>query len=169
MLYDDYRRKVVKLANVLDFIKRFRVPIIAVLASILTVITVLVSIQGIVYEAAACPATIAYGEELGYRADAVFGGVKYEFSAEGSDEWSQDMALRAGDYRVRAVAKGPFGTKRYGTAHGFTVAPKDRKFPFRRKKSDTAKIPPFLRRSRTRTRSIARALCTATRLNPIPP
>lgn len=141
MLYDDYRRKVVKLANVLDFIKRFRVPIIAVLALILTVITVLVSIQGIVYEVAACPATIAYGEELGYRADAVFGGVKYEFSAEGSDEWSQDMALRAGDYRVRAVAKGPFGTKRYGTAHGFTVAPKEAEVSVSQKKVGYGEVP----------------------------
>ena len=64
----------------------------------------------------------------------MFGGVKYEFSAEGSDEWSQDMALRAGDYRVRAVAKGPFGTKRYGTAHGFTVAPKEAEVSVSQKK-----------------------------------
>ena len=125
MLYEEYRRKVKKYAAVLNFIKRYRVLLIVILAFIAAAVSVLVGIRGIVYDVAACPETVRYGEAIGYEANAIFTNVRYEFVQNGSANWSESVPVRVGEYRVRAKAEGPFGTLRYGKEYSFCVLPKE--------------------------------------------
>lgn len=124
MLYDDYRRKITKFAVVLNFIKRHRVAIICVLSSLLLAVSVLVGIRGMVYEIHSCPASVFYGDAVGYRADAVFGKVVYEYVEQEKNNWSETAPVVPGDYLVRAKSAGPFGTVRYGKTHFFSVVPR---------------------------------------------
>ncbi|MDE5722378.1 MAG: transglutaminase-like domain-containing protein [Clostridia bacterium] len=121
MLYDDYRKKMNKLKNVLDTVKRFRVLIIIVCAALIALIVTLMSVSGIVYDKTDCPATLTYGEELDYRAKAVFKSVSYEYAEENSDKWTYEKPVRAGSYKVRPVSKSVFGGKRYGKIHSFEI------------------------------------------------
>ncbi|MDE6613422.1 MAG: hypothetical protein K2K28_02590, partial [Clostridia bacterium] len=121
MLYDDYRKKMNKLKNVLDTVKRFRVPIIIVCAALIALIVTLMSVSGIVYDKTDCPAALTYGEELDYRAKAVLKSVRYEYAEENSDNWSSEKPVRAGSYKVRPVSKSVFGTTRYGKTHSFEI------------------------------------------------
>ena len=80
MLYENYRRKVIKLAQIVQVIKRFRILIICVAAFLLCLTATLLGIHGIVYTVSECPQTLEYGEELSFGADAVFAGVRYEYA-----------------------------------------------------------------------------------------
>lgn len=124
MLYEEYSRKVKKYAAILNFIRRYRFLLIAVLAAAAAVTSVLIGIRGIVSDVSACPETVRYGEAIGYKADAIFTDVCYEFAQNGSDNWSLSVPVRVGEYRVRARAEGPFGIMRYGKEHSFAVLPK---------------------------------------------
>ena len=121
MLYDNYRKKMNKLKNVLDIIKRFRVLIIIVCAALVALIVTLMSVSGIVYDKTDCPATLTYGEDLSYRAKAVFKSVRYEYAEENSDKWTDTKPVRAGSYKVRPVSKDVFGGTRYGKTHSFEI------------------------------------------------
>ncbi|MGN0813799.1 MAG: hypothetical protein ACI4MH_01030, partial [Candidatus Coproplasma sp.] len=123
MLYDEYRRKVIKFADILKILKRFRVLIFSVLAAIIGVAAVLLTIDGIVYDEG-CPSVIGYGQELDFKAGAVMNSVRYEYST-GDGQWSEEPPLRAGDYLVRAVSKNVFGGDRYGNEYAFTILPKE--------------------------------------------
>ncbi|MGN0818481.1 MAG: hypothetical protein ACI4L9_05880, partial [Candidatus Coproplasma sp.] len=123
MLYEEYRKKVIKFADILKVIKKFRILIICVFAALISVAAVLLSINGIVYDVDKCPSSIEYGQSLGYRADAIMNGVRYEYST-GDGEWSETPPRRAGDYLVRAVSKNAFGGDRYGNEYAFTILPK---------------------------------------------
>lgn len=124
MRYDEYRRKVKKFAAVLNFIRRNRVILIGALTFLLVAAAALVGVRGTIYEVKACPATVVYGEPVGYVADAVFGKAVYEYAASDSSEWSEDAPVATGRYKVRAKALGPFGTTRYGKERVFTVVPR---------------------------------------------
>ena len=125
MQYADYRKKMVKLANVLSVLKRFRVLIILACVLAVALLTTLLCIRGTVYEVSACPQEIVYGENLGFRAKAVMGGVTYEYSSADGGGWSKTVPVRAGSYKVRPVSKSITGKPRYGKAHAFTVLPKN--------------------------------------------
>ncbi len=124
MRYEKYQSKMNKVAAAVRTARRYRVLIIAALALLAIVCAVLLSVRGIVYDAVPCPSSVPYGSPLGYRADAVFEDVRYEYASAGKDDWSAEAPLRTGKYRVRAVADGSFGTKRYGRIHTFTIEPK---------------------------------------------
>ena len=124
MLYENYQNKMKKFAGFVGTVRRFRVPIIIALALIAAVCAVLLSVRGVVYDVSPCPANVEYGSPLGYEADAVLAGVRYEYAAEGGD-WSYEVPVRAGEYRVRAVSESVFGGKRYGKTHAFSILPKE--------------------------------------------
>ena len=54
MIYDKYKAKLEKLKKVLRVIRRFRVLILSILGVILTVTTVLLSTNGIIYDTKEC-------------------------------------------------------------------------------------------------------------------
>ena len=124
MLYEKYRKKVIKFADILKTIKRFRILIISLLAAALCIIAAFFAVCGIVYDVVECPSQLTYGQSVSYRANAVFRSVYYEYRAEGSDEWSEEQPVTAGSYQVRAVSSNIFGGKRYGEAYAFVIEPK---------------------------------------------
>ena len=124
MLYENYRKKIIKVADILKTVRKFRVLIITFLIALLCVMAVLLGIQGVVFDMSTPPAVIVYGQPFEYEAGAVMGSVRYEYAEEGSDEWTAAQPVRAGSYKVRAVAKGAFGGDRYGAEHSFTIEPK---------------------------------------------
>lgn len=123
MQYAEYRKKMIKLANVLGVLKRFRVLIICACLLVVALITVLLSVRGTVYEVSSCPQEITYGDNLGFKAKAVMGGIKYQYSADG-ENWSSVQPVRAGSYKVRPYSKDVSGKPRYGKEHEFIIKPK---------------------------------------------
>ena len=124
MLYDKYKKSIEKLAKFLRVVKRFRVLIISVTASLLAVLTAFLCVQGVVYDSTTPPTSIVYGDELVYEADAWFKKVSYEYALYGSDEWTDKMPTVAGKYKVRAVSKRTGGGKSYGKEYTFTIIQK---------------------------------------------
>lgn len=124
MLYENYRRKVIKIADFLSVLRRFRVLIICVLLGVLAITATLLGITGIVYTVSDCPEEVEYGQPLGYKAGAVLASVRYEYTQEGSHEWTDEVPVLAGNYKVRAVSKNAFGGNRYGGVFAFSIAPK---------------------------------------------
>ncbi|MDE7454074.1 MAG: transglutaminase domain-containing protein [Clostridia bacterium] len=124
MQYAEYRKKMIKLANVLSVLKRFRILIISACLVLVALVTTLLAIRGIVYEVADCPQEIVYGENLGFKAKAVMGKVVYQYSTDGG-EWSETKPVRTGSYKVRPYSKDVAGKPRYGKIHEFTVLQKN--------------------------------------------
>ena len=125
MLYDNYQKKMNKVASFLQSVRKYRVLIIAIALFLIAVVATMLSIRGIVYEKNDCPESIIYGQPLDYKAGAILTKAEYEFSVKGTEEWSNEWPLPAGEYDVRAVGKTVTGSKRYGKVHSVTVYPKE--------------------------------------------
>jgi len=119
MLYQEYQQKIEKLAKIRKFLFRYRVLFILLIASILSLTITLMAISGTVTEAD-CPTTLLYGEDFDYSAGAIMSDVSYEFSVDGVT-WTNVQPTEAGTYKVRAVSRGLFGSKRTGDVHVFTI------------------------------------------------
>ena len=72
MQYERYHGKITKLKHILDTIRRFRVLILSVVGVCVALTSGYLGAQGYVYEDVPCPESIFYGDELPYRASAVF-------------------------------------------------------------------------------------------------
>ena len=158
MLYEEYSRKVKKYAAVLNFIKRYRFLLIAILAFIVAAVSVLIGIRGIINDVAACPETVRYGEAIGYEADAVFTDVHYEFVQNGSGNWSETVPSRVGEYRVRAKAVGLSGSGGTEKNIRFPFYRKRRKCAYQVRRSATEILPRYRRILRIRIRYPVRVL-----------
>lgn len=120
MLYQDYKQKMKRMVDIFHFIWRIRVPIIAVISTILVLLTAYLATKGIVYGGVLDDNTIEYGDKPSFSASAIFSEVSYEYRHEGSQEWTSEVPTRMGNYYVRAIASGSFGT-RYGKEQAFTI------------------------------------------------
>lgn len=125
MRYSDYREKVVKRAKVLKRLKRLRWLFVALAVFFAALTASLLSVSGLVYDKTDCPQTLIFGEELRYEAGAVFNKISYQYAKADSDDWSENLKLRVGEYKVRAVSKTVAGAPRYGAERKFTVLPKN--------------------------------------------
>lgn len=124
MLYEQYRSRIAKVADVLGVIRKYRILIILICAFIAALTATLLGVSGTVYDISECPAEAEAGEELSYRAGAIFNHVTYEFSVSGSDEWTEQKPARPGEYIIRCVSNDIAGKPRYGKTHAFTVVPR---------------------------------------------
>ncbi|MCQ2409008.1 MAG: hypothetical protein MJ068_00530 [Clostridia bacterium] len=110
-----------KLAKVRKFFFRYRFIFILAVAAVLALTATLMGITGTVTDAD-CPDSFIYGNEITYTAGAIMQDVYYEYSTDGIT-WTTDVPTEIGDYQVRAVSKGIFGTKRTGSPHAFSILP----------------------------------------------
>ena len=122
MLYDKYQKKIKSVVRAMGQIRRFRVLILVVLSSILALTAGFLATKGLVFGESDFPDTIAYGDELGYSAKAMFGKVQYEYRAEGESEWHAERPITPGKFYVRALAQGSFGRMHYSEEHAFVIA-----------------------------------------------
>ena len=106
MLYSEYYKKVSKAVAVLSAIKRHWLVIMLSVLAALGIASTFIGTTGLVYDKALGNTEIVYGQELSFEAGAFLRGsdVFYEYKSEGSEEWTREMPIRAGDYSVRAVS-----------------------------------------------------------------
>lgn len=109
-----------KVVAVLKAIRRARVPIIIVVATLIALATAFMTTKGIVVGDALEQTKIEYGNEPTFSASAIFSDVRYEFCKASGGEWSSTPPTRMGEYKVRAVSNGVFG-ERYGDEQRFSI------------------------------------------------
>ena len=114
MLYEEYRRKMLKIANIKRVLRRYRVLIVAVLAALVALTAAFLSVRGIVYDCVHGEESVVYGERPAYSAKALFGRVSYEYAPADSDDWTFEFPKGIGEYKVRGVASRTFGAPSYG-------------------------------------------------------
>lgn len=126
--YDSYKNRIEKVARVKAVILRFKFLIIGVLAVIIAGVTALLATKGMVTSAMVLPAEITYGDEYSPTAATAFlSGITYEYSVQGTDEWSEEKPLKVGKYFARTVTDKAIG-KGYGEPVGFEILPKAAEF-----------------------------------------
>lgn len=122
MYYESYEQRILKLAHIRDEIYRFRLLIIGILLSILTVIGLLMGFKGSFSEDIHIDASYVYGQTYQPRAKAFIAKAKYEYYVNGA--WSKNKPLLPGSYRVRAVTQNGFKRRIYSEEKSFIIAPK---------------------------------------------
>lgn len=120
--YLQYQDKMKRMGAFVQKLWRFRFLILCALVLLVAFIAAMAGVAGIVSDAEACPSEVLYGEELGYRAKAVFQSVRYEYRADGEETWTDQSPYRVGSYWVRAVSTGAGKT---GQEHFFTILPRE--------------------------------------------
>ena len=124
MTYEAYESRMLKIAKVLDKIRKYRVLIISVLAAVLVAISTLVGIKGMIIEDAAAPSSpFVYGDSFEFSAKALFGEASFEYTLKGEDDWSSEPPILPGVYSVRAVSRRAFGIKSYGKIFSLEILP----------------------------------------------
>ena len=123
MLYQEYKSKIEKRMAFWKRLRRWRVPIITVLAIVLLLAISFVATKGMVTGDTLLDEKIEYGKEPVFSAKALFADVWYEYKTAEGGEWTREAPTEMGEYRVRAVSKGIFG-QRYGEEAVFYIVPR---------------------------------------------
>ncbi|MDE7082448.1 MAG: hypothetical protein K2O89_01930 [Clostridia bacterium] len=126
--YDNYINRIQKVAKFKNFVVKFKFLIIGVLAVIIAGITALLVMKGTITSDMVLPAQITYGDSYApAQASAFLSGVTYEYSLKGTDEWTEEKPVKAGEYLVRTVTSKAIG-KGYGDPVEFEILPKQLDF-----------------------------------------
>ncbi len=124
MLYDNYKRKILSVGQVLKVIIKF-LPLIIIIASAITVISAtLVATKGIVSDIDLPKKPIEYGDPIPCHASAFLSKVTYEYSTDNAT-WTDTYPNKPGKYYVRAVGAASFGGKRYSDVVAFEIHPRE--------------------------------------------
>ena len=124
MLYQDYKKKVNKFVQVLKFIGKYKIAIISALATIIMLVTSFAITKGMIYGEKLKLTEIEYGSKPVLDAEAIFSDVVYEFARKDSETWSTTIPTKLGEYKMRVVSSGLFGT-RYSDEQRFSIVPKN--------------------------------------------
>ena len=122
MLYENYQKKILKVAEVLAKIVRLLPVIIPSVALVLAAIIALLAVKGNIGNFT-CDTDMVYGEYMQCEAKAFLSRVWYEYSDDGVD-WSEEYPKMPGKYWVRAVSNASFGGKKYSEPISFTISKK---------------------------------------------
>ena len=122
MLYDNYKNKIKKIANVKNVLVFFRFVFLAIFVLIVLFVITFVSSKGKLKKGITMPSNINYGEEYNFDVETFFGGgLKYfEYREESQTEWTTEKPVKAGTYYVRAVTNKVFGS-RTSAEYKFTI------------------------------------------------
>ena len=123
MLYDNYEKKILKVANVLSKIVRLLPLIITVLCVILAAVAGLLIAKGTVVKMSV-PDKITYGEIPSVEATAFLSDTRFEYRSASKSTWTEEVPKIPGDYYVRAFAEGAFNSIKYSDEKKITVAPR---------------------------------------------
>jgi hypothetical protein len=110
MLYDNYRNRILRYAEILKRILRL-VPVYIASAVVLVVFfSFVMTVKGTVTQFN-YKNHMEYGSDIEYTAISLFGKARFEYSPKGEDAWSATMPELPGEYDVRVVSNGAFGYK----------------------------------------------------------
>ena len=119
MLYENYQKKILKVAEVLLKIIRLLPVIIPSIALVVAAIATLLALMGNI-SGFTCEAETVYGEHVRCEASAFLSKVWYEYSEDGVT-WSEEHPKMPGEYQLRAVSNASFGEKKYSDPKSFTI------------------------------------------------
>ena len=122
--YDSYLQRMQRLAAARNFLRRHRIIILSSLAAIGIATAALMGTKGAVTDATYPEPSFVYGEEYDYHSSAFLSDVQYQFSPQGSDEWTSTPPKNVGSYKMRVVTSGSFGV-RYGEPKTFEILPRE--------------------------------------------
>ncbi len=125
MQYDIYRQKIKKRADFLAKLYKYMALIIISISIFAIASTATLAAKGAIILDGDCPAEVTYGQTVQYKSNAFLASVRYEYRAEGADEWMTETPTRVGVYSVRSVAKSILGRARYGKEQRFEIKPKE--------------------------------------------
>ena len=143
--YDIYKNRIKRIAAVKNFIVRFRILFLALLAVILALISAFLATKGIVTDEFVLPQEIVYGDRYTVqKPKALFSSARIEYAylgaetprsgarplAKASDNgyvWTTEQPTRAGRYLARTVTDRAFG-RGYGKSVEFEIKPLETQF-----------------------------------------
>lgn len=120
MLYQDYKDKINRRVKIRRILRRYRVPIISAISTIIILIAAFMVTKGMVFGDSLENNKIEYGNKPAFTASAVFSDVRYEFSKAQDDTWTTTVPVLLGEYKMRVVANGVFG-ERYSDEQSFSI------------------------------------------------
>lgn len=129
--YDSYKNRIEKLAKFKNFVVKFKFLIIGVLAVIIGGISALLATKGMITaDMTLSGDTFTYGQSYSPAgATAFLSDVNYEYSLQGTDEWTDKKPVKVGKYSVRAVTDKVIGNG-YGKTVNFEILPAEITFAF---------------------------------------
>ena len=122
MLYQEYKKKVLKFIRILEAIRRYRVLIISIISTILLLTVSFLATKGTVYQQTIKNDSLTYGETVEFTAKSLFSSVRYEYLHENSSEWTNTVPTQIGSHKVRAASNASFGTTRYSDEFSFVIS-----------------------------------------------
>ena len=111
-----------KIKDALKFVVRHRVLFILVALVIFSSATGLCVAKGSIISEGKCDKEIVYGETISFRASAFISVVYYEYASARSNDWVTEFPKDVGEFKVRASARGAFGSVKSGTITSPTSA-----------------------------------------------
>jgi hypothetical protein len=124
MRYDQYYRHIFKLKKIRDFFYYYRFIIFAITGTAVLSSSTIFSIKGLINGEVFFANTITYGESYQPTGTAVFEAVTYEYANLDTNQWSDKVPSRVGNYQVRGKAKNNFSDFYYGKIHYYSIVPK---------------------------------------------
>lgn len=119
--YEQYEQRAQRLSARIQWIKRHFILLLLAASLVLGLLFWFLGSIGNFTKPLQCDDSV-YGEPVQPSSGAFLCKPKYEFLAENSDIWSQDMPVFPGNYRVRAYTKNLFGKVRYSQILEFSIA-----------------------------------------------
>ena len=103
--YDSYKNRIEKLAKFKNFVVKYKFLIMGVLAVIIGGVSALMATKGMITEDIVLADTFTYGQSYAPTAASAFlSGVEYEYSLQGSDEWTDKKPVKVGKYSGEPLA-----------------------------------------------------------------
>lgn len=139
MLYEQYAKKIRRLARVRDNILRYKILILCCFAAILAVWAGFLITKGNITQPITGRDRYLYGDDLSFDAKALFSDVTYEYNVGG--EWAEQPPVIPGEYQVRAVSSRSFGRKNYTEPFTFVIDKKDLKITLADRSVEWLELP----------------------------
>ena len=122
MRYEEYQKKVERVAAFLRKLIFHRVKIFIALSAVAVITAALLGAKGWVISSQIAPSAV-YGDDPAHSANAFLASVDFEY-ADGDGEWIAQLPKHPGKYKVRAVSHGLFGGARYGEESEMELLPR---------------------------------------------
>ena len=125
MLYKNYKRRLERIAKIIDFSKKHKILILSCIGTLLALLIAFSAVRGVITSPIEISAPqIVYGQDVSCDAGALFRNVFFEYKSESDTEWKDGLPEKVGVYSVRGYAKRIFGQRSYTEEVSLTIEPK---------------------------------------------
>ncbi|MGN0819170.1 MAG: hypothetical protein ACI4M6_02065, partial [Christensenellaceae bacterium] len=121
MLYETYKKRIMKLVKIRDFIIKNKIWFIIGFAVLFALFCAFEAVKGNFKGRLTVSDQIVYGDGIDSSIGVVFGRAQYEYRRVGEETWSDKQPTSPGDYEVRAVSRKFLGIKNYSEPTTFSI------------------------------------------------